>query len=133
MICRVQHGGQQPVPGLFGVGPPGVGDGVLHHPHAPHVRFGARLWGGGHDLGGEGSVGGADGLGVDSRLVGSFRAHGLLVPVWDLPVGTAAEALETPAADFAQRLASALDDTSPLSMGQRAARAGLANRQVTIR
>ena len=76
---------------------------------------------------------GADELGVDSRLVGSFRAHGLLVPVWDLPVGTSAEALEAPAADFAQRLASALDDASPLSADQRAARAGLANRQVTIR
>jgi hypothetical protein len=75
----------------------------------------------------------ADGLGVDSRLVGSFRAHGLMVPVWDLPVGTGAEALESPAADFAPRLAAALDDTSPLSAGQRAARAGMANRQVTIR
>ena len=28
------------------------------------------------------------------RLVGMFRAHGLLVPVWDLPVGTGPEALE---------------------------------------
>ena len=32
------------------------------------------------------------------RLVGSFRAHGLLVPVWDLAVGTGAETLEEPAA-----------------------------------
>jgi hypothetical protein len=76
---------------------------------------------------------GADTLGVDGRLVGSFRAHGLLVPVWDLPVGTGAEALETPVAHFAQRLAAELDDTSPLSADQRAARAGMANRQVTIR
>ena len=28
---------------------------------------------------------------------GMFRAHGLLAPVWDLPVGTGAEALEEPA------------------------------------
>ena len=28
---------------------------------------------------------GADQLIADTRLVGSFRAHGLLVPVWDLP------------------------------------------------
>jgi hypothetical protein len=76
---------------------------------------------------------GADAVGVDTRLVGSFRAHGLLVPVWDLPVGTGAQALEKPAADFVQRLASALDDSSPLSADQRAARAGLANRQLTIR
>jgi hypothetical protein len=76
---------------------------------------------------------GADTLGADSRLVGSFRAHGVLVPVWDLPAGTGAEALEGPAADFAERLASALDDSSRLSPDQRAARAGLANRQLTIR
>ena len=29
-----------------------------------------------------------------------FRAHGLLVPVWDLPLGTGAEALEEPAAEL---------------------------------
>jgi hypothetical protein len=76
---------------------------------------------------------GADTLGADTRLVGSFRAHGVLVPVWDLPVGMGPEALERPAADFAERLASALDDSSQLSADQRAARAGLANRQLTIR
>ncbi|MGI8578784.1 MAG: DUF5926 family protein, partial [Nocardioidaceae bacterium] len=37
-------------------------------------------------------VAGADRLSPHSRLVGSFRAHGLLVPVWDLPVGTGANA-----------------------------------------
>ncbi|MCU1592813.1 MAG: topoisomerase, partial [Frankiales bacterium] len=37
-------------------------------------------------------------LGPDTRYVGSFRAHGLLVPVWDLPLETPAEALEEPAA-----------------------------------
>jgi hypothetical protein len=36
-------------------------------------------------------------------------------------------------ADFARWLASALDDTSPLSADERAARAGMANRQVRIR
>ena len=76
---------------------------------------------------------GADSLGADSRLVGSFRAHGLLVPVWDLPVGTGAEALEEPAGDFAARLAEALADSSPLDSGERSARNGLANRQLTIR
>ena len=76
---------------------------------------------------------GADTLGADSRLVGSFRAHGLLVPVWDLPVGTGAEALEEPAAAFAARLADALEDSAPLDSAQRAARNGLANRQLTIR
>jgi hypothetical protein len=74
-----------------------------------------------------------DSLGPESRLVGSFRAHGLLVPVWDLPVGTGAEDLEGPAEAFGNRLAAALAEDGPLSDEQRAARHGLANRQVTIR
>jgi Family of unknown function (DUF5926)/SEC-C motif len=76
---------------------------------------------------------GDDGLLEGSRLVGSFRAHGLLVPVWDLPLGTGAEALEEPAAAFAHRLDEALADSSQLSAAGRSARNGLANRQLTIR
>ncbi|WP_372734522.1 DUF5926 family protein [Nocardioides sp.] len=76
---------------------------------------------------------GGDALVEGGRLVGMFRAHGLLTPVWDLPLGTGPEALEDPASDFAQALAEALADDSPLTSEQRAARSGLANRQVTIR
>ena len=76
---------------------------------------------------------GADQLGEESRLVGSFRAHALLVPVWELPVGTGAAALEEPAAALADRLADALASNAPLTSAQRSARAGLATRQVTIR
>ncbi|WP_193609766.1 DUF5926 family protein [Nocardioides lijunqiniae] len=76
---------------------------------------------------------GQDSIATDSRLVGMFRAHGLLAPVWDLPVGTGAEVLEDSAAAFAKDLAEALADTSDLTTEQRAARSGLANRQVTIR
>jgi hypothetical protein len=68
-----------------------------------------------------------------ARLVGMFRAHGLLAPVWDLPVGTGPEALEDPASTFATDLAAAMADDSDLDADQRAARSGLANRQVTIR
>lgn len=67
------------------------------------------------------------------RLVGMFRAHGLLVPVWDLPVGTGPEPLEDPVSALADALEKALADTSPLSAAERSARMGLANRQVTIR
>jgi hypothetical protein len=74
-----------------------------------------------------------DALVPDSRLVGSFRAHGLVVPVWDLPVGTGAEALEEPAAAFADRLDAALGDDAPLTSPERSALAGLRNRQLTIR
>jgi hypothetical protein len=76
---------------------------------------------------------GRDQVAEGSRLVGMFRAHGLLVPVWDLPVGTGVEPLEEPADRFATQLAEALADDSPLTAEQRAARAGLANRQVTLR
>ena len=75
---------------------------------------------------------GQDSLAEGSRLVGMFRAHGRLAPVWDLPVGTGAEVLEEPAARFAADLEEALGD-GDLDAAERSARAGLANRQVTIR
>lgn len=67
------------------------------------------------------------------KLVGMFRAHGLLTPVWDVPSGTGAEALEKPAAAFAARLAEVLADATPLTTSERAVRSALAGRQVTIR
>ena len=78
-------------------------------------------------------VAGRDVIVDGARLVGMFRAHGLLAPVWDLPVGTGPEALEDPASTFKEHLDEALADSSPLSADERAARSGLANRQVTIR
>lgn len=76
---------------------------------------------------------GKDDIAPESRLVGMFRTHGLLVPVWDLPVGTGVELLEEPAARFADDLREALADDTPLTGDERAARSGLANRQLTIR
>jgi hypothetical protein len=78
-------------------------------------------------------VAGRDRVADGSRFVGMFRAHGLLVPVWDLPSGTGAEVLEGPAEQFGRDLEAALDDASPLTGDERAARNGLANRQLTIR
>ncbi|KRF12423.1 topoisomerase II [Nocardioides sp. Soil797] len=78
-------------------------------------------------------VQGKDVIAEGARLVGMFRAHGLLVPVWDLPVGTGAEVLEKPAQEFASALAEALASGNELTSEERAARSGLANRQVTIR
>lgn len=75
----------------------------------------------------------ADGLGEGTRLLGTFRAHGRLVPVWDLVDGTTAEQVEEPAATLAERLAAAVAATKTLTADQRRARAGLANRQVTLR
>ncbi len=76
---------------------------------------------------------GRDELVSGSRFVGMFRAHGLLAPVWDLPLGTGPEPLEEPAEAFAAALAEALADGTPLTGDERSARNGLANRQVTIR
>ena len=78
-------------------------------------------------------VAGQDRVAEGSRLVGMFRTHGLLAPVWDLPSGTGAEVLEEPAERFARDLEAARADTSPLSGDERAARSGLTNRQLTIR
>ncbi|MFC5910394.1 DUF5926 family protein [Streptacidiphilus monticola] len=75
---------------------------------------------------------GEAGLGEGTRLVGSFRAHGLVVPVWDLPQTMTAEDCEKPAAEFAARLEAALARTEPLTPEERRARAGLVNRQVTL-
>lgn len=71
-------------------------------------------------------------LGEGTRFVGTFRAHGLLVPVWDLPVETEADSLEEPAKALRARLDEALTG-GPLSSDERGARAGLLNRQLTLR
>lgn len=74
-----------------------------------------------------------DGLGSGTRLIGTFRALGVLVPVWDLAPGTEAPDVEAPAQAFLRRLEDALTEDAPLSAEERSARAGLANRQVTLR
>ncbi|TXL57467.1 DUF5926 family protein [Aeromicrobium terrae] len=78
---------------------------------------------------------GDDRLGEGTRLLGSFRAHGLLVPVWEMDpaVTDGAEALEEPAVAFGKRLEEALADTSDLTSEQRAVRNSLAHRQLTVR
>jgi hypothetical protein len=78
-------------------------------------------------------VSGEDVVAQGSRFVGMFRAHGRLVPVWDLPSGTGAEVLEESARSFGIRLDAARADAAPLSRQERAARSGLANRQLTLR
>lgn len=72
-------------------------------------------------------------LDEDTRFAGMFRAHGLLVPVWDLPRETPASQWEEPLAAFAKRYADALAATGELSAAERRARQGLIGRQLTIR
>jgi hypothetical protein len=75
---------------------------------------------------------GASSLGDGTRLVGSFRAHGLMVPVWDLPADMPADEVEKPAAQFQERLAETLARTGPLTAEERRARSGFTNRQITL-
>jgi len=78
------------------------------------------------------AVSGGLSLGEGTRYVGSFRAHGLLVPVWDLPVDVMPETLEAPAVDFRTRLDEALAG-GVLGSEERRARSGLLSRQLTLR
>ncbi|MBO0839641.1 MAG: hypothetical protein J2O49_02335, partial [Sciscionella sp.] len=74
-------------------------------------------------------------LGENSRYAGSFRAHGVLVPVWDLDPEMHAREWAEPARRFAGRLTDALGSVAdqPLTEQERRARDGLRGRQVTLR
>ena len=72
-------------------------------------------------------------LGEGTKFAGMFRAHGLLVPVWDLPREPGAAEWEVPVADFAKRYADAVAVAEPLTPAERRARQGLLGRQITLR
>ncbi|WP_330184082.1 DUF5926 family protein [Nocardia sp. NBC_01503] len=72
-------------------------------------------------------------LGEGSRFAGSFRTHGLLVPVFDLDPERHATEWEPAAKEFGARLAAALKNEEPLSTEERRSRDGLRSRQVTLR
>ena len=76
---------------------------------------------------------GESALGEGTRLLGAFRACGLLVPVWDLDPEKDADAYEAELAAFAKRYAAAVASTEPLTPEERRARSGLLSRQVTLR
>jgi hypothetical protein len=73
------------------------------------------------------------GLGPDTRYVGSFRAHGLVVPVWDLPLDREAADLEEPATALRLALDDELASPRALTGPERRARAVLLSRQLTLR
>ena len=74
-------------------------------------------------------------LGDGTKFAGMFRAHGLLVPVWDVPGEPEAADWEAPLADFAKRYGDtlALAGTAPLDAAARRAKQGLVGRQLTLR
>jgi hypothetical protein len=95
---------------------------ALPHDEEPALDALARL-----------AVDGGLAIGPDTKYVGSFRAHGLLVPVWDLPVDRGAAAIEEPVAALRTRLDEALAAPRTLTSDERRARAGLLSRQLTLR
>jgi len=76
---------------------------------------------------------GESGLGEGTRLLGAFRACGLLVPVWELDSTRAADDYEEPLGEFTTRYAAAAASGASLTAGERRARSGLLSRQVTLR
>jgi hypothetical protein len=72
-------------------------------------------------------------LGDGTKFAGMFRAHGRLVPVWDLPTAAEAQHWEQPLAGFAKRYAEALAAPEPLTPAERRSRQGLLGRQLTLR
>jgi hypothetical protein len=72
-------------------------------------------------------------LAEDARYAGAFRAHGLLVPVWDLDRERHAKEWAGPVAEFATRLDAALAADAPLTDAERRARDALAGKQITLR
>lgn len=79
---------------------------------------------------------GEETLGEGTKLIGMFRAHGLLVPVWEMDpavVDDGAAALDAPLAALSERLDAAIADDAPLTSEQRNARSNLTSRQLTIR
>ncbi|MEC3914085.1 DUF5926 family protein [Nocardia sp. CDC160] len=72
-------------------------------------------------------------LGEGSRFAGSFRTHGLLVPVFDLDPEKHASEWEAPAREFGAKLAAAVQSDAPLTSEERRSRDGLRSRQVTLR
>jgi hypothetical protein len=72
-------------------------------------------------------------LGEGTKFAGMFRAHGLLVPVWDVPRDPEAADWEAPLADFAKRYADILAESGPLDGAARRAKQGLVGRQLTLR
>jgi hypothetical protein len=72
-------------------------------------------------------------LGDGTRFAGMFRAHGLLVQVWDVPVDRPGTDWEEPLAAVRDGYQRHLDAAEPLTAEERRSRQGLLGRQFTLR
>lgn len=76
---------------------------------------------------------GEDHLGDGTRLLGAFRACGLLIPVIELDPQAEPVSYEAPLEQWRERYAVARDVEDGLTADERRAKAGLLSRQVTLR
>lgn len=72
-------------------------------------------------------------LGEGSRFAGSFRTHGLLVPVFDLDPERHPNEWIPATKELGERFGDVLAIDGPLTADERRARDGLRSRQVTLR
>ncbi len=72
-------------------------------------------------------------LGGEGRLLGCFRSSGLLIPVWEVDPSAEAASFEDAVTAMKERIDAAAASTEPLTAEERGAKAGLTNRQVTLR
>ena len=75
---------------------------------------------------------GLNDLGGPGTFLGYFRAHGIVVPVWELEFGTQVDDIEEPITEFGKRLDAALNSGESLTTEARRARSGIIARQLTI-
>ena len=69
----------------------------------------------------------------ESRLLGAFRASGLLVPVWEVDAEAEVESLGAAVTALAAPVREAVESGAALTAEERRARNGLLSRQVTLR
>ncbi|GAA4383734.1 DUF5926 family protein [Brevibacterium sp. R8603A2] len=67
------------------------------------------------------------------KYLGCFRAHGIVIPVWELPDGTQPDEVEGPLGTFDAQLTEAMNESGNLDYEERRAKAGVVSRQLTIR
>lgn len=75
---------------------------------------------------------GRETLGHGTKLLGNFRAHGILVAVWDIATEDCA-AMTEPVAEFIGRFTGALSLDAPLTSEERRARQAVVAKHVTVR
>lgn len=76
---------------------------------------------------------GEDQIVSGTRLIGMFRAHGVLVPVWEVDDDLPASTIDQNAGAFYKQLTDELANLGPLEPKERSIKHELLSRQVTIR